>query len=272
MTQSATSTNAWGSARESPGARARRPTTSSARFEQAHGSNTTPTSWWATTCASTTPSSGSVTARASGTSCASTAIRARVARRACSSVPRRHRRGAHRPGCAARPVLPGERDAVGFVATSGQAARKAARDGRATARARSARPRDVVQRRSSSGAPRAPASTASARASGAGGWSRSKPSGCGTPTPAAVPDELRRAATQRIDDRKTACHRLEDDARARVVDLRVQQNVRAAEDRRRVLLRVAAQQRARGPRARVWQRSARPETTTRPVTSSSASG
>ena len=55
-----------------------------------------------------------------------------------------------------------------------------------------------------------------------------------------VADELRRAAARRVDDRHAAGERLEHDVRARVVHLRVEEHVRAAVERRRVALRVAA--------------------------------
>ena len=53
-------------------------------------------------------------------------------------------------------------------------------------------------------------------------------------------DELRRPAARRVHDRQPARHRLDHDARARVLHLRVQQEVRAAHDVRRLALGVAA--------------------------------
>ena len=46
--------------------------------------------------------------------------------------------------------------------------------------------------------------------------------------PGVVADELGRAAARRVDDRQSGRHRLEDDGRARIVVLRVQQDVRTS--------------------------------------------
>ena len=58
--------------------------------------------------------------------------------------------------------------------------------------------------------------------------------------PGLVADELDRAAARRIDDRQPAGHRLDHRTRARILDLRVQQEMRAANEVGRVALRVAA--------------------------------
>ena len=58
--------------------------------------------------------------------------------------------------------------------------------------------------------------------------------------PGLVADELDGAPARRIDDRQSAGHRLDHSARARVLDLRVQQQMRAAHELGRVALRVAA--------------------------------
>jgi hypothetical protein len=57
-----------------------------------------------------------------------------------------------------------------------------------------------------------------------------------------VPDQLDRSAARRVHDRQPARHRLEHERRARVLHLRVQQEVSLLQDRRRVPLRVLAQQ------------------------------
>ena len=85
---------------------------------------------------------------------------------------------------------------------------------------------------------------------GLGGSSRSKPSGCGTPMPASSPTSSRHAAAPRIDDGHAARHRLEHDARARVVHLRVQEDLGPAEERGRVGLRVAAERMHPPPQTR----------------------
>ena len=56
--------------------------------------------------------------------------------------------------------------------------------------------------------------------------------------PADVPNELGRAAACRVNDRESARHCLDDERRAGVLDLRVEEDVRSPEDRRRVPLRV----------------------------------
>ncbi len=58
--------------------------------------------------------------------------------------------------------------------------------------------------------------------------------------PSDVADELARAAARRMHDRQPARHRLDDERRTRILHLRVQQQVRAPEDVRRIALRIAA--------------------------------
>jgi hypothetical protein len=57
-----------------------------------------------------------------------------------------------------------------------------------------------------------------------------------------VPDELHSPAARWINDGQPTRHRLDDGARARILDLRVQQRVRAPKDIRRVALRVTAEE------------------------------
>ena len=129
------------------------------------------------------------------------------------------------------PATTSRRCAVGSAATSARAARRAPRDGRATARARSARPLASERRPSTPGGRRARCATASASASALGGSSRSKPSGWATPTPAVVPDELRRAAARGIARPEARSPSPRGRRRTRIVHLRVQQQVRTSEDR-----------------------------------------
>ena len=62
------------------------------------------------------------------------------------------------------------------------------------------------------------------------------------PDPCLVADELDGAAARRVHDRQPAGHRLDDERRARILHLRVQEDVRAAEDTGGVALRVLAEQ------------------------------
>ena len=87
-----------------------------------------------------------------------------------------------------------------------------------------------------------------------------------------VADELDGPAARRVRDGQAARHRLDHDRRARVVDLRVQQDVRAPEDVRRSRLRVAAR-RSRRARSSPSRRERRPGSeTSLPLTRSRASG
>ena len=112
------------------------------------------------------------------------------------------------------------------------------------------------------------ARTASASASGDGGSSRSQLSGMRHADPGLVADELDGAPARRIHDRQPAGHRLDHSARARVLDLRVQQEMRAAHQRRarRAASTGRRARRARACRAR--RAAAAPVETSRPVTSS----
>ena len=111
---------------------------------------------------------------------------------------------------------------------------------RATARARSARLHARALRPNSAAGRRGRARRRRPSPRLTGGSSRSHETGCGTPIPADVSHELDRAAARRVHDRQTAGHRLDDERRARILHLRVQEQMGAPEDRRRVTLRVLA--------------------------------
>ena len=90
--------------------------------------------------------------------------------------------------------------------------------------------------------------------------------------PPTSPTSSTRAAARRVHDRQPARHRLDDERRARVLHLRVQQHVRAPKDARRVALRVPADAGGRARRGRARRRSGSSGLTSRPVTRSCASG
>ena len=153
----------------------------------------------------------------------------RSARRHPRPVPARDaRRPSPRAGRGTRPPLTPTR----------RAPRRARRGGRASRRARSARPRArgrATARRSRSAST---AETAAASASGGGRLVPLEPVGMRHADAGDVADELDGAAARRVRDGDAARHRLDHRGRAWVVHLRVEQDVGPAVDVGRLALRV----------------------------------
>ena len=147
---------------------------------------------------------------------------------------RRHRRLARANGSRSC-LVHARRFAAGFAATAGRAARRPRDDGRATARASSARPPSPAQ----------PSSTGVGRSAHGRPHRRAPRRWAARPAPSRpvrdadpghVSDELDRPSTRGMDDRGPARHRLDHERRAGVVHLRVQENVSSPEDSRRIAL------------------------------------
>ena len=151
-------------------------------------------------------------ARASATCCGSTRYSSRWSL-VCSSA-RRAPVVAPPPRHDRSPV-PARTLGAASAATSERSARRAPRDDRATARARSASPLGAEPRLSTRRQPQ-DAVTASASASGSGGSSRSNPSGWTTPIPASSPTSSgtpRSAGTRRVARRPSPRSRRSDTGR-----------------------------------------------------------
>ena len=155
--------------------------------------------------------------------------------------------------------------------TARPAPRRAAGGARPTARSRTARRAAREPPRAATRAARARASTPSRAARVAGGTSCSQVVSEPTPMPASPTSSGVPPLSEWTTGRPRG-ERLEDDVRARVVHLRMQEHVRAPVDRRRVALRVAAgEEDAAATPSCVGQLRGRSSISV-PVTSSRASG
>ena len=185
---------------------------------------------------------------------------------------RRRSRGARPSRHGDAPATSSRRFAAACAAISGRGARRSRRDARATARARSARRPEPEQQPSSAGGRRGrgrPRRRARpARAARRDPRSRDEV----RRYPPRRPTSSTRASARRVHDREPACHRLDDEGRARILDLRVQEQMRAPEDRRRVALVVLPEQVDAALQAELVDAAASTSLTSRPVTRSCASG
>ena len=259
------STRRSGSAPGRPGRRARRSTSSSARSARARGSSTTRRSSSRipvkrVDARTSSSRSGGATARASATPRAGTRYPARAVARML--VRPRSARSSRSPCStatrarfhAATLARPPPRATLGARRWGTSSAKIAAwRSSQSVEREPLDRRRARRRPRSARGRP-ARATTAAGERLAARRLVALEAVGVRDADARLVADELDRAAARRVHDRDAARHRLDHGRRARVVDLRVEQDVRAAEDVGRVGLRVAPEEarprrRARGARA-----------------------